>query len=159
MIYFLPPSGYRKVYADEIAGQLITVALVVLMLSFVTTLWLTYRRAKKAGKKIWNPGSRLMLLNLVIPLISGGALILIFVSRGVYEIVSPACLIFYGLALVNAAKFTRQEIFYNGLFQITLGIIAALFPGAGLLLWALGFGIIHMIYGAVMYFRYEHRSN
>lgn len=159
MIYFLPPSGYRKVYADEIAGQLITVALVVLMLSFVTTLWLTYRRAKKAGKKIWNPGSRLMLLNLVIPLISGGALILIFVFRGVYEIVSPACLIFYGLALVNAAKFTRQEIFYNGLFQITLGIIAALFPGAGLLLWALGFGIIHMIYGAVMYFRYEHRSN
>ena len=159
MIYLLPPSGYRKVYADEIAGQLITVALVVLMLSFVTTLWLTYRRAKKAGKKIWNPGSRLMLLNLAIPLISGGALILIFVFRGVYEIVSPACLIFYGLALVNAAKFTRQEIFYNGLFQITLGIIAALFPGAGLLLWALGFGIIHMIYGAVMYFRYEHRSN
>jgi hypothetical protein len=76
-----------------------------------------------------------------------------------YGIVSPACLIFYGLALVNAAKFTRQEIFYIGLFQISLGILAALLPSLGLLMWALGFGVIHIIYGAVMYFRYEHQTN
>ncbi len=100
-----------------------------------------------------------MLLNLAIPLISGGVLILIFIFKGIYEIVAPGTLIFYGLALVNAAKFTRQEIFYMGLFQVSLGILAALLPELGLLFWALGFGVIHIIYGAVMYSRYEYKTN
>lgn len=143
----------------EIVLQFITLAALILILSLFTVVLLTCRRAKKAGKKIWNAGSRLMSINLSIPLFSGGALILIFIFRGFYDIVSPACLIFYGLALVNAAKFTRQEIFYMGLFQISLGILAAMFPSLGLLLWALGFGIIHIIYGTLMYFRYEHKSN
>jgi hypothetical protein len=100
-----------------------------------------------------------MLLNLIIPLFAGGAIILIFVFKGFYEFAAPGCLIFYGLALINAAKFTRQEIFYMGLIQVLLGILAATFPSIGLLLWALGFGVIHIIYGAVMYFRYEYQSN
>ncbi len=142
-----------------IVPELIFWAAGILILSLATVILLTYRRAKKAGKKIWNPGSRLMLLNLAIPLVSGGILILIFVFRGNYEFVSPASLIFYGLALVNAAKFTRQEIFYMGLLEILLGILAALFPAFGLLFWALGFGLVHIIYGTVMYYRYEHKSN
>ncbi|MCG6190815.1 hypothetical protein [Maribellus maritimus] len=146
------------IYSSNLIPKLIFIALTVLAISLVTVVLLTYKRAKKSGKKIWNPGSRLMLLNLAIPLISGGILIFIFVFRGIYEIISPACLIFYGLALVNAAKFTRQEIFYIGLIQVFLGILAALFPRFALLLWALGFGIIHVIYGAVMYFRYEHQT-
>ncbi|WP_217447614.1 hypothetical protein [Maribellus comscasis] len=146
------------IYSSNLIPKLIFIALTVLAISLVTVVFLTYKRAKKSGKKIWNPGSRLMLLNLAIPLISGGILIFIFVFRGIYEIISPACLIFYGLALVNAAKFTRQEIFYIGLIQVFLGILAALFPMFALLLWALGFGIIHVIYGAVMYFRYEHQT-
>lgn len=139
--------------------DLIYLAAIILFLSLLTVILLTYRRAKKAGTKIWNPGSRLMLINLAIPLFAGGVVILIFVFKGFYEIAAPGCLIFYGLALVNAAKFTRQEIFFMGLIQVSLGILAALFPSLGLLFWALGFGIIHIIYGAVMYFRYEYKSN
>ena len=149
---------YDETVATEIVNQLIGIAALTLLLSLATIIWLTRRRVRKAKKKFWNAGSKLMLVNLAIPIISGGVLIIIFVSRGIYEIVSPACLIFYGLALINAAKFTRQEIFYMGLFQIGLGLLAALFPAFGLLLWALGFGAIHIIYGAVMYSRYEHQT-
>lgn len=145
--------------ADNIVFDLLIIALITLFLSLLTVILLTYRRAKRAGTKIWNPGSRLMLLNLIIPLFAGGAIILIFVFKGFYEFAAPGCLIFYGLALINAAKFTRQEIFYMGLIQVLLGILAATFPSIGLLLWALGFGVIHIIYGAVMYFRYEYKSN
>ncbi|HBL77229.1 MAG: hypothetical protein A2W90_14970 [Bacteroidetes bacterium GWF2_42_66] len=157
--------AYRMIYFQlfvvstfPVIYQLAGLATVVLILSLVTVLWLTYRRTKESGKKIWNPGSRAMCINLAVPLVSGGILILIFVSRGVFDIVAPSCLVFYGLALVNAAKFTRQEIFYMGLFQIVLGIFAALFPGMGLLFWATGFGVIHIIYGTVMYFRYEQNT-
>jgi len=157
MIYFPLPSPYRKIFPSEISSSLIVLGAVILILSLVTVLWLTYRKTKNSGKKFWNPGSRLMSIHLAIPLVSGGILILVFVSRGIFSIVSPSCLVFYGLALVNAAKFTRQEIFYMGLIQITLGILAAIFPGLGLLFWAIGFGLIHVIYGTVMYFRYEQK--
>jgi hypothetical protein len=157
MIYFPLPSIFRKVFPAEIISSLAILASVILVLSLATVFWLTYRKTKNSGKKFWNPGSRLMSIHLAVPLVSGGILILVFVSRGIFSIVSPSCLVFYGLALVNAAKFTRQEIFYMGLFQICLGILAAILPGLGLLFWALGFGLVHIIYGTVMYFRYEQK--
>ena len=152
-------SLIQTITSSKLVTTIIVIAVVVLILSLITVITLTNNRAKNSGKKIWNPGSRLLLLHLAIPLVSGGALILVFISRGIYEIISPACLIFYGLALVNAAKFTRQEIFYMGLFQITIGIVAAIFPSLALVFWAIGFGIIHIIYGTLMYFRYEHKTN
>jgi hypothetical protein len=158
LIQFAPLPGFDRMGEGNVVFKVIITALLVLTLSLVTTLWLTWRKANKTGKSIWNPGSRLMLLNLAIPFISGGILILIFTIQGNYAIAAPACLVFYGLALINSAKFTRQEIFYLGLFQIVLGILAALFLQAALLFWALGFGVLHIIYGAVMYFRYEHPS-
>jgi hypothetical protein len=158
IIYLPPPSVFQKVFAGDVVYQLIIIAMIVLFVSFATTLWLTWQKAKNEGKKIWNHGSRQMLFSLAIPFISGGILILTFTFRGFYEIISSACLIFYGLALVNAAKFTRQEIFYLGLSEISLGILAALFPGTGLIFWALGFGVLHIIYGSVMYFRYDRPS-
>lgn len=144
---------------ENIVPDLLLLAAIVLGISLVTVILLTWRKARKGGKKIWNPGSRLMLLNLAIPLIAGGIFILIFTLRGNYEIAAPGCLIFYGMALINAAKFTRQEIFYMGLIQISLGILATLFPSLGLLFWAIGFGLIHIIYGALMYARYERKTN
>ncbi len=150
---------FGSLISDLVIPQMFFLAVTVLILSLITIVILTLRRAKKAGKKFWNPGSRLMMLNLAIPLISGGILILIFVFREYYEIIASGCLVFYGLALINAAKFTRQEIFYLGLFQVTLGILAAILPALGLLFWALGFGILHIIYGSLMYSRYEHKTN
>ena len=158
---------YRLINTDSHLGiipdyslspQISTVAAVILLLSLITIVLLTASRAKKAGKKFWNPGSRLMLVNLAIPIVTGGILIIIFASRQMYEIVSPACLVFYGLALINAAKFTRQEIFWLGIFEVSLGILAALFPSLGLYFWAFGFGVLHIIYGILMYFRYEYQS-
>ncbi len=143
---------------NSAAPNISLLAVIVLLLSLVTVVALTIRRVRKAGKKFWNPGSRLMLINLALPLVSGGILILVLASNGIYGIIAPACLIFYGLALTTAAKFTRQEIFWLGIFEITLGIVAALLPFLGLLFWALGFGVLHIIYGTLMYFRYEYKT-
>ncbi|MDX9880430.1 MAG: hypothetical protein RBS73_00095 [Prolixibacteraceae bacterium] len=157
--------AYRMIYfhlsvitALSATAQVIVLSALILILSLVTVLWLTFLRAKKSGRKIWGPGPRAMCINLAVPLASGGVLILIFVFREIYSMVAPLCLIFYGLALVNAAKFTRQEIFYMGLLQIVFGTFAALFTEMGLLFWATGFGAIHIIYGTIMYLRYEQNT-
>lgn len=144
---------------DNIKLQIILLSVAVLVFSIITIIVLTHRKAKKAGKKFWNAGSRMMMINLAVPLISGGILIVVFISREYFDLVLPASLLFYGLALVNAAKFTRQEIFFMGLFEILLGLLAAIFTSYGLLIWALGFGVLHIVYGTLMYFRYEYHSN
>ena len=95
-----------------------------------------------------------MLVNLSIPLVSGGLLSLIFLSREFIGIIAPLTLIFYGLALVNASKYTHQEIRSLGIIEIILGLISAYFIGFGLLFWAIGFGLLHIVYGIIMHYRY-----
>jgi len=151
-------KGLDRFLFNNVAPQITVLAAVVLLLSVITIILLTSSRAKKAGKKFWNPGSRLMIINLALPIVAGGILILIFASRGNYEFVSTGCLVFYGLALATAAKFTRQEIFWLGILEVILGIFAAFIPSLGLVFWALGFGVLHIIYGALMYSRYELNS-
>lgn len=140
---------------NELVLRISLIAVVVLIVSIIAVIILTYRKTISDGQKIWNKGTRLLLLNLMVPLIAGGLLTGIFVTSGLYQTVVPVLLVFYGLALVNAAKYTRQEIYYMGLCQITIGILAALLPQYALILWALGFGVIHILYGAIMHFKYD----
>jgi len=75
-----------------------------------------------------------------------------------YNLVAPGCLVFYGLALVNASKYTLGEIRYLGYGQLILGIINLWQLSYGLYFWAAGFGILHIIYGIVMWYRHERAS-
>ena len=72
--------------------------------------------------------------------------------------VAPATLIFYGLALVNASKYTLRDIKYLGMLEIGLGLIASFYIGYGLIVWAIGFGVLHIIYGLAMYFKYDKKQ-
>jgi hypothetical protein len=95
------------------------------------------------------------LLNMAVPLLAGGAFIVILFYHGLLFLVIPSMLLFYGVALVSAANFTFTMVKYLGICEIILGLIAACLPGYGLLFWALGFGVLHIIYGSIMYFKYD----
>ena len=155
--YPYSPFGLRFYYANEshLIVQLLVTAMIVLILSLATGYWFSLRKAKRLGVSIWNKASRQLMVDLLIPLLSGGLFILILLSRGYYGVAAPACLIFYGLALINASRNTYAEVRYLGLTEIMLGLISAFIPGYGLIFWALGFGVLHIIYGAVMHFRYD----
>ena len=158
MIYYpYSPFGLRFYYVNEeaVIGNLLIIAIIVLVLSIGTGLILSHRKAKKLNMSIWNKSSQHLMINLLIPLITGGLFILILISRGYLIIVASACLIFYGLALVNASRHTVEEVRYLGFFEILLGLASALLPGYGLVFWSLGFGVLHIIYGTVMYYRYD----
>ena len=135
--------------------QLLSVAFIVLFASLVTGYTLTSRKAKKQGQAMWNKTSKALLFQMLTPLITGGLLILLLIARGYFGIVSPACLAFYGLALVGASAFTYTDVKYLGLCEIGLGILAAALPGFGLFFWAIGFGVLHIVYGTLMHFKYD----
>ncbi|MFN8242020.1 MAG: hypothetical protein U0X39_14870 [Bacteroidales bacterium] len=135
--------------------KLIADALVVLVLSVAIAVYFSVKRASKKGLSIWTPVTRRLLLNLMIPLVTGGLLIIILMFRNDLQLVVPGMLIFYGLALVNAGKFTFGEIFYLGLLEILTGLVSAVFTGYGIIFWIIGFGILHIVYGLLMYRKYE----
>jgi hypothetical protein len=130
-------------------------AVLVLGFAVLGAVYFSYRKARKAGQQFWTNLTRRLLVHLMIPLVSGGIFILILMFRNNLELVAPVMLIFYGLSLVNAGKFTFGEIHYLGLTEIVLGILAGVFINHGLLIWTIGFGLMHIIYGTVMYYRYE----
>lgn len=117
--------------------------------------YFTIRKAKKNNQKIWDQTSKRLLINLLLPLVSGGLFCLVLLYHGLVGLIAPATLIFYGLALINASKYTLNDIRYLGICEIILGLVSSIFIGYGLIFWALGFGVLHIVYGFVMYFKYE----
>jgi hypothetical protein len=149
---------FRSLSAKEtlvLRWQLLTDAFLVLLLSVVSAFYFSMKKARRDGKNFWTPISKRLLLNLLIPLVTGGVFIIVLLLQNHIQLIVPCFLIFYGLALVNAGKFTFNEIFYLGILEIITGLASAFAPDRGLLFWIFGFGILHIIYGLAMYRKYE----
>ena len=127
----------------------------VLLFALGAGIFFTVRKARRGGQAVWGPLTVRLLVNLAIPLVAGGVFCLALMLRGTYELVAPATLIFYGLALVNGGKYTLDDIRRLGLAEIMLGLIASFFPGYGIEFWAIGFGVLHIVYGIIMWQKYE----
>ena len=140
---------------NQIVGILLLDAVLVVLISLGFGLYFSLRKARKNNQKLFNKMTLRILYNLAVPLAAGGLLSLIFLFRGEVEILSSVTLIFYGLALVNASKFTYDEIHYLGLIEIVLGIAAAIFLYYSIIIWTIGFGICHIIYGLIMHKKYD----
>lgn len=151
------PLQYRveSLQQEEVLWKLLLIASLVLGASLATGAFLSYRKAKRHQEKLFTPASRNLFINLSIPLVTGGLFVLILLYTGHYGVVAPACLIFYGLGLLQASPNLFGEVRYLGYSEIALGLVAALLPGYGLLFWALGFGALHIVYGAIMYNKYD----
>lgn len=130
-------------------------ALLMLVFAIGGAALFTMRKAKKKGLSVWDNTAKRFIVSMLIPLVTGGLFSIILIYQGMFGMVGPATLIFYGLALFNAGRYTLNDIRYLGLLEIILGLLAAVFIGYTAIFWAIGFGLLHIIYGLVMYFKYE----
>ncbi len=133
----------------------IILMLATLILTFTFVIFFTVRKAKKNNLPIWDSSAKNLLINLFIPLVTGGLFCILLVYHAYDWLVLPSMLVFYGLALINAGKYTLDEIRWLGLTEIFLGLLAAAFFSMTIWLWGIGFGVMNIIYGLVMYFRHE----
>jgi len=130
-------------------------AFLVLSLSVGFGIWLSARKSKKTGQSVLDKTAIRMLVNLAIPLLTGGIFCVALIWHGIIGLIAPAMLIFYGLSLINACKYTIVDTRYLGYIEVVLGLTSCFFIGYGLLFWALGFGVFHILYGLFMYYNYE----
>ncbi|GAA4108113.1 hypothetical protein GCM10022393_03890 [Aquimarina addita] len=128
---------------------------IVAFLSITTGVLLSVRKSKNNGESLWNSTSKRLLGAFMVPLITGGIYILIKLASHHYGLTGSLMLIFYGLALVNASKYTIGNVKYLGYVQIILGLICAVYPGYGFWFWVLGFGVMHIIYGSLIYLKHD----
>lgn len=169
-IYALIGAGlaYQEIYSGRVVRtveyyrghfpmvkSLFLIAASVLAASLITGWFFSYRKAKKLNTKMWDSTSRRLLINLAVPLSVGGFFTLIMVDYGYYNLIAASVLLFYGLALVNASSNLYDEVRYLGYCELVVGVCAALWPGYGLYFWAVGFGLLHILYGSMMYKKYD----
>jgi len=154
--YLVNQSGRNYLILD---GKIFTYILIdlaaVALLSIVTAVILSTQKAKKNNETLWNGTSKRLLSAFLIPLITGGIYILIKIFSNHYGLTGSLMLIFYGLALVNASKYTIGNVKYLGYIEILLGLICAIYPGYGFWFWVLGFGVMHILYGSLIYIKHD----
>ena len=150
--------AYSRQAIDELRLHLLLLALVVLGLALLSAFYFTWRKTKKDGVPLWNRTSLQLTWNMLLPLGAGGLFVLALLQQSEWRFVVPACLVFYGLALFNASKFTLSDIRYLGVSEIILGLMATQFLNRGLLFWAIGFGALHIVYGFIMWWKNERNS-
>ncbi len=147
--------------ADTIAqayflySRLFNIAIITFITALISSFIFTYRRSKKTNTPIWGTTARRLLINVTVPMVAGGIFLLALINNGIIGFVAPGCLLFYGLGVLNASKYTLPETRYLGYGEILLGLINLFFIGDGLYFWAAGFGILHILYGVFMWWKYE----
>ncbi|CAL2056650.1 conserved membrane hypothetical protein [Tenacibaculum sp. 190524A05c] len=157
--YWLVTSSKRGylILSGEIFNLVLLDMFLVLVLSVGTAIYLTTLKAKKNNEKIWDATTKRLLTSFLVPLVAGGIYTLIILKQQRYGQTGALMLLFYGLALVNASKYTLGYVKYLGYTEIILGLLCAVFPGFGFWFWVLGFGVMHIVYGTLMYFKYERK--
>lgn len=153
--FYLIRPMFELDYKLNLFPKLFILAVATFLLALLSAIYFSWRKAKKHNYSMWDHTTRRMLFQLLIPLITGGIFVLILLSRNDGTLLASVTLIFYGLALVNGGKYTLSEVQYLGIFEICLGLLAGIFTNWGLLFWTIGFGVMHIIYGLVMYYRYD----
>lgn len=143
------------VNGNVLQNQLLQIGIITFIAAFVTAFFFTYQRSKKSNIPIWGTTAQRLLINVCIPMIVGGIFLYAMMQNGIYDFVAPGCLIFYGLGVLNASKYTLPETRYLGYGEIILGLISLFFVGDGIYFWAAGFGILHIVYGVFMWLKYE----
>jgi len=140
---------------DYMGNQLLQIALATFAAAVLLAFIFTYLRSKKTGTPLWGNASRRLTVSMMIPMGIGGLFLLKLMQAGAFGLIAPGCLLFYGLALVNASKYTLGEIKFLGYGELITGTISLFYPGYGIYFWAFGFGILHIVYGVIMWYRYE----
>lgn len=149
------PNGRTASEYERLEYSLLALALGVLLASVASAFYFTWRRTRKNKMPMWDHTSKKLLVNILIPLVAGGVFVLGMLHYHIWPFIAPATLVFYGLALVNASKFTFGDVRYLGILEIILGLINIWYPGYGIYFWAAGFGTLHIVYGLIMWWKYE----
>lgn len=149
----------ERVMIDGPLTAMLLLAIATFVIALLGALFFTWRKNQKAGEATFTGAARKLAVSMMIPMGAAACFILFFIQNHHFAYIAPASLVFYGLTLINSSKYTFTDIRYLGLSEVIIGCIALIIPDMGLYLWAFGFGIMHIVYGTIMWFKYDRKVN
>ncbi|TZF92577.1 hypothetical protein FW781_21310 [Chryseobacterium panacisoli] len=148
-------DGDTNILGPALVKELVLIGIIILIVAILSGYIFTANKSKKKGLKIWDATTKRLLITFAVPLVAGGIFCLALLYHHLFVFIAPATLIFYGLALVAAERYTLTDVKYLGYFEIVLGLISLFILGWGLVFWAIGFGVLHIVYGLIMHKKYK----
>jgi hypothetical protein len=146
-------------YAVEVLQRkLLLLAAAVFAGALFCVLFFSYRRSKKIPIPFWNITTRRLLISIAVPFMAGSFIFLWALNHQLYFLLPAVSLIIYGIAIFCGSHYSTKESRYLAVAEMILGCITIWFPAYGLLFLALGFGVLHIIYGVVMWYSYERKD-
>lgn len=133
-------------------------ALLLLVISFSTVSFFSLHKMKKQrGAVSFDSTLRRCLFHFCVPMVVGGLLCAAMLLQGHYGLTSTFMLVFYGLALINCSHYTSSSIAMLGYAQLVLGVVDCFAVSHAILLWWLGFGLMHILFGIYFIIKYDRR--
>lgn len=148
-------NGGRLSFTPELVQELVITGLVVLVVAVFSGYIFTAHKSKKKGLKIWDATTKRLLTTFAVPLAAGGIFCASLIYHQLIVWVAPTTLVFYGLGLISAERYTLPDVKYLGYCEVTLGLFSLFFLGWGLFFWSVGFGVLHIVYGLIMHKKYK----
>jgi hypothetical protein len=137
--------------ADQSWIQAWLVALLIALVIGAATMALKARRARMP---VFTGVGRKFLLAYAPPIAAGGVLSYALWEGGVPELLAGTWLILYGAGVVAGGSASVKPIPLMGAGFFVLGTIALLRPDLGNVLMVLGFGVLQIVFGAIIAWRH-----
>lgn len=133
----------------------LTVWLVEAALAFCIGLLALWQKSKLAGQSLFSTPSRKFALSFAPPLIAGVIVVLGLWRYGHYYEMAPACIVTYGAAVICGGAFSVRVVPVMGWCFMVLGAVSFVLPTSyANLMMAASFGVLHIIFGAVIAKKY-----
>ncbi|HXH69003.1 MAG TPA: hypothetical protein VNI60_01515 [Pyrinomonadaceae bacterium] len=149
--------GLTAIAAAFIAGgqplvkDWLAVWLIEAVLAFAVGLFATWQKSKIAKMPLNSAPAKKFAMSFLPPLICGIVITFGLWRVGHFETMIPVWLLLYGAAVVTGGSFSVKAVPIMGWCFIALGTIAFMLPASyGNWLMALGFGILHIIFGTII---------
>jgi len=118
------------------------------VLSVAVAGWSTAIKARRLEAPLWSGSLRKIAWVMSPALVSGALLTYALLQAGAAPLLPGTWLALYGAGVSAGGVFSVRALRWMGLEFVVLGAVALLAPPTGLVLLALGFGGLHLAFGA-----------
>ncbi len=124
-------------------------------LAFAIGLLAMWQKSKIAGESLFSAPARKFAFSFVPPLIAGVVLTYGLWKYGHFAMMAPAWMLLYGAAIVTGGAFSVKIVPVMGWLFMAAGAAALALPAVyGNYLMAASFGLLHIVFGAIIARRY-----
>lgn len=129
--------------------------LIEAFLAFAIGFLAMWQKSKIAGQSLFSTPARKFAYGFIPPLAVGVVIVLGLWRYEYYYVMAPVCMLCYGAAVACGGAFSARVVPVMGWCFIVLGAIAFLLPtNFGNLMMGASFGLLHIIFGAIIARRY-----